>query len=159
MTIFVDTREKARAITKILAAFDRRGVKHISNKLYVGDYQRIDNPMIVVDRKQSLLEISNNVCQDHKRFIAELERANDAGIHIVFLIEHSKNINALEDVKKWVNPRLKVSPLAMSGERLHKIMATISAKYGCEFRFCSKNETGDEIIRILSDGLTEENDG
>lgn len=152
MTVFVDSREKARAIKKILETFDRRGVKHISNKLYVGDYQNIENPMIVVDRKQNLFEISSNVCQDHERFIAEIKRANEAGIHLVFLIEHGRGICTLNDVKKWINPRLKDSPLAMSGERLHKILSTISQHYGCEFRFCSKNETGDEIIRILSEG-------
>lgn len=152
MTVFVDTREKARAITKILSTFDRRGVKHISNKLYVGDYQSLDNPMIVVDRKQSLLEISSNVCQEHDRFISEIKRANEVGIHIVFLIEHGRNIRTLDDVMDWKNPRLRNSPLAMSGERLHKILSTISKHYGCDFRFCSKNETGDEIIRILSGG-------
>lgn len=149
MTVFVDSREKQKAIEKILADFDAAGVKHISNKLYVGDYQRLDNPMLVVDRKQNLFEVSNNVCQDHKRFVAELKRAQDAGIHIIFLVEHGWPILSLDAVKKWENPRLKKSPLAMSGPRLHKILSTISATYDCEFRFCEKRNTGKEIIKIL----------
>ena len=151
MTIFIDTREKARAIQKIIEAFDRHGVTHVSNKLYVGDYQRLDNPMVVVDRKQNLLEVAQNVCQDHKRFKAELIRAKEAGIHIVFLVEHGRSVRSLEDVKAWVNPRLKTSPLAMSGERLYKILTTMQQTYGCEFQFCTKAETGDRILEILNE--------
>lgn len=151
MTVFVDTREKARAIKKIIETFDRRGVTHISTKLYIGDYQRLDNPMIVVDRKQNLFEVAVNVCQDHKRFKDELLRAKAAGIHIVFLVEHGYGIKTLEDVREWKNPRLKESPLAMSGERLYKILSTMAQTYECEFRFCSKNETGDRIIEILNE--------
>ena len=152
MRIFVDTREKARAIVKILEAFEDSGVQYASTKLYVGDYQNVDNPKVVVDRKQNLNELTNNVCQDHKRFIAEIHRANDMGIKIVFLCEHGPSIKTLDDVKNWKNPRLKVSPLAMSGERLHKILSTISAKYGCDFLFCTKAQTGKRIMEILSDG-------
>ena len=47
-TILVDSREKARAITKILAEFDRQGIKHVSTKLLVGDYQNLDNPRLVI---------------------------------------------------------------------------------------------------------------
>ena len=107
MTIFVDSREKARAIKLVLAEFDKQGIKHISNKLYVGDYQNLDNPKLVIDRKQNLNEVCNNVCQDHKRFVAEIERANEAGIKLIFLVEHGAGIKYLEDVNKWYNPRLK----------------------------------------------------
>jgi len=151
MTVFIDTREKARAIKKIIETFDRRGVTHISTKLYVGDYQRLDNPMIVVDRKQNLLEVAQNVCQDHKRFKDELLRAQAAGIHLVFLVEHGGQIHSLEDVRGWINPRLRTSPMAMSGERLYKILTTMSKTYDCEFRFCSKAQTGDRIIEILNE--------
>lgn len=152
MRVFIDTREHQRAIRKIQQTFDRRGVIWRSTKLFVGDYQRIDNPLLVIDRKQNLLEVAQNVCLDHDRFIRELNRAREMGIHLVFLVEHSASVRTLDDVRRWVNPRLKVSPLAMSGERLHKVLTTISAKYDTEFRFCSKAETGDRIIQILQEG-------
>lgn len=149
MTIQVDTREKSRAIQKIIKEFDRQGVTHFSSKLYVGDYVSLENSFLVVDRKQNLLEVCSNVCQQHKRFVDEIKRANAAGIKIVFLVEHSKNINSLDDVKDWNNPRLKESPLAVSGERLYKILSTLEKKYGVEFQFCDKQNTGKRIIEIL----------
>ena len=44
MDIQIDTREKQRAIRKILKTFDDNGVKHFSSKLLVGDYMSLDNP-------------------------------------------------------------------------------------------------------------------
>lgn len=149
MTIQIDTREKQKAIKKILAEFDNSGVKHISSKLYVGDYMSLDNPRLIIDRKKDLLELCGNVCQQHKRFINELQRAGDAGIKLIVLCEHGDGIKRLEDVNRWYNPRLRVSPLAVSGQRLFKILYSISAKYGVDFMFCSKNETGRKIIEIL----------
>lgn len=147
--IQVDTREKARAIAKILSYFDREGIKHISSKNYVGDYISLENSKISVDRKQNLSELCTNVCQDHKRFISEIQRANDVGIKLIFLVEHGGNIKKLEDVNKWVNPRLKVSPLAVSGQRLFKILYSIKNKYGVDFVFCDKRNTGKKIVELL----------
>lgn len=107
MTIQIDTRDKSKAIKQIVSTFNKENVKYFRSKLFIGDYMRMDNPFLVVDRKQNLLEVCNNVCQDHKRFIAELKRAKEYGIHIVFLVEHGENIGKLEDVREWVNPRLE----------------------------------------------------
>ena len=46
MTIQIDNREKDRAITKIIADFDRMGIQHFSSKLFVGDYMSLDHPRI-----------------------------------------------------------------------------------------------------------------
>ena len=105
MIIQIDSREKARAITKIIKTFDEKGVKHPVSKLLVGDYMNYDNPRLVVDRKQNLSELCCNVCQDHDRFRRELIRANENGIKIIFLVEHGKGIEELEDVAWWENPR------------------------------------------------------
>lgn len=149
ISIITDTREKPEAIKQILAEFDRQHINVIRSKLWVGDYQRLDNPMLVIDRKHNLSEVCSNVVQDHKRFTSELQRAKDAGIHVIILIEHSRTIRTLDDVIHWVNPRLKVSPMAVSGERLYRILRTIENHYGCEFRFCEKKDTGKRIIEIL----------
>lgn len=149
MTCIVDTREKPQAIQKILAEFERQNVKVIRSKLWVGDYQRLDNPMLTIDRKANLAELCNNVVQDHKRFRAELQRAQENGVKVIVLVEHSKNIRTLEDVIHWVNPRLRVSPLAVSGERLYRILSTMSKTYNVDFEFCTKDETGARIIELL----------
>lgn len=149
MTIQIDSREKARAIQKIIATFDKRGVKWFISKLPVGDYMSFDNPRLIIDRKQNLSELCGNVCQQHKRFRAELERANEYGIKLVVLCEHGKSITCLSDVMQWENPRLKESPLAVSGERLYKILSAMSQKYSVDFLFCTKAETGQRIIELL----------
>lgn len=153
MTIQIDTREKARAIKKIVATFDRLGVKHFSSKMYVGDYTNLDNPRLVIDRKQNLFEICNNLVQDLDRFRRELKHANEAGIKVIILCEHGRGIKTLPDVLNWVNPRLKESPMAISGERLYRKMAALHRTYGVEWMFCTKAETGRRIVEILG-GVT-----
>lgn len=152
MTIIVDTREKPKAVRKILQTFENEGVAWISSKLYVGDYQRIDNGLLVVDRKQNLTELAGNLTQGHKRFRDELERAKRAKIALVVLCEHGGQIRSIEDVRSWQNPRLKESPQAITGERMARIMETMSEKYGVEWLFCDKRQTGRRIIEILEGG-------
>lgn len=152
MVIQVDSREKAKAIKKILQTFDAAGVRHVTSKLFVGDYMNLDNPKLIVDRKQNLIEVCGNVCQDHDRFRAELKRAAEVGIKLIILIEHGYGVTSLEDVIFWQNPRLATNPKAITGERLYKIMRTMERKYGCQFAFCNKDETGKEILRWLRDG-------
>lgn len=162
MTIQIDSREKARAIKKIVAEFDRQGVKHPVSKLLVGDYMNYDNPRLIIDRKQNLSELCSNVCQDHERFRRELVLAQENDIQLVFLVEHGKGVRRLEDVIWWENPRRwkrsknpetgkweERETKAMKGETLYKILKTQERKYGCRFVFCDKEDTGMEIIRIL----------
>lgn len=149
MIIQIDSREKAHAIQKIILEFDRQNILHYVSKLPVGDYMSLDNARLVIDRKQNLSELCGNVCQQHERFKAELMRANQLGIKLIILCEHGRNIKELEDIINWKNPRLNCSPLAMSGERLYKVLSAMSSKYNVDFRFCEKQNTGKEIIKIL----------
>lgn len=165
MIIQIDSREKARAIKNIVAEFDRQGITHPVSKLMVGDYMNYDNPRLIIDRKQNLSELCSNVCQDHDRFRRELILAQKNEIQLVFLVEHGKGIENLQDVIWWDNPRRfkriknksgrweTVETKAMQGETLYKILCTQERKYGCRFLFCDKKDTGKEIIRILRDGL------
>ena len=149
MDIQIDSREKAKAIQKIIQTFDRRGVNWFVSKLPVGDYISLDNARLSIDRKQNLLELCSNVTQQQKRFIAELERAERMGIQLIILVEHGRGIETLGDVMYWQNPRLKDSPLAVSGERLFKILKAMEEFYGIEFQFCGKRQTGKRILDLL----------
>ena len=149
MVIIVDTREKPRAIVKILAEFDRQGVKYVRRALNFADYFNPDRPDVVIDRKQNLLETAQTIVQGRARWLREVERCNRAGCHMIVLIEHGGRIRSLDDVIGWKNPRLKVSPLAVSGERLFRIMHAMGTKYGIEWQFCSKQQTGKRIIELL----------
>lgn len=152
LTVLMDTREKPKAVQTIMKQFEAAGVRVIRTKLWVADYQLFDNPHLVVDRKQSLSELCNNVVQDHKRFRDELIRAQEVGISVVVLVEHGGGIKSLDDVPNWVNPRLKVSPLAVSGERLYKILKAMEYTYKVGFEFCTKAQTGKRILQILTEG-------
>jgi len=149
MIIQIDSREKSKAITKIIAEFDKQNIQHPSSKLFVGDYMNYDNPRLIIDRKQNLAELCSNVCQQHKRFTDELKRANEFGIKLIILCEHGGKIDSLESVNTWYNPRLKTSPMAVSGQRLFKILYSIGKKYDVDFEFCTKAQTGKRIIEIL----------
>lgn len=165
MVIQIDTREKERAVVEIVKEFDRQGIRHPSSKLLVGDYMNYDNPRLIIDRKQNLSELCSNVCQQHERFRRELVRAKENEIKIIFLCEHGKGIGKLEDVIWWKNPRSEKrewnpytgkwetrETKATSGETLYKILCTIKRKYGCDFLFCDKKETGKKIIELLGGG-------
>lgn len=166
MDIQIDSREKARAIRKIVKTFDDNGVKHFSSKLLVGDYMSLDNPRLIIDRKQNLQELCGNVCQQHERFKRELLKAMDAGIQLIILIEHGKDIKSIEDVYFWKNPRKHevrwrtvngkkeryvVSSKAVDGNQLYKSLCTIRDRYNVRFEFCEKNDTGKKIIELLSE--------
>lgn len=149
MNIQIDSREKSKAIVKILDQFKKQGINYFVSKLYVGDYMNLDNPKVIIDRKQNLSEIYLNVSHEHERFRNELLRAKQAGIKIIILCEHGFSVSTLEDVKTWVNPQQKKSPYAWNGERLYKVLLSIKEKYNVDFVFCSKSQTGSMIIDIL----------
>lgn len=155
VVVQIDTREKPKAIENIVKEFDKQGVKHIRSKLYSGDFMLLSNPYLTIDRKQNLNELCNNVVQDHKRFRDELIRAQEVGISVVVLVEHGGGIKSLDDVPNWVNPRLKVSPLAVSGERLYKILKAMEYTYKVRFEFCNKANTGRRILEILTEGRSD----
>lgn len=151
-SIFVDTREKPHAIQKILAHFEREGREVIRQKLDVGDYMLSPDGRISVDRKQNLLEVTANLCQQRGRFAAECIRAKNSGVQLVILVEHGGRIKTMEDVQAWRNPRLEVSPYAVSGTRLYQLMKEFESRYGIQWAFCSKAQTGKAILQILSRG-------
>lgn len=149
MKIIMDTREKPCAVGKILREFDKQGIEIIRQKLDVGDYMVDGDNSISVDRKQNLSELACNVTTDHERFKAEMLRAMKNGTKLIILCEHGPSMACLEDVKGWKNPRLKYSPCATTGERLHKVLQTMAARYEVEFLFCTKGQTGKKIIELL----------
>ena len=50
--ILIDTRDKLDKIKHITNYFDRYGIAYDRTKLYIGDYQRAENPLVLIDRKQ-----------------------------------------------------------------------------------------------------------
>lgn len=165
-TIICDSREQKW--DHVRAYFDRCGLKWMRSKLPIGDYGRLDNLSIVIDRKAHLSEVENNLIQQHDRFRAECIRAKENGITLIILVEAGRSIKTLSDVAGWENPRMarwqelnfahamgkrlkeKCSPQPPTdGKRLMQIMTTMQEKYGIEWRFCSSMNAGREICKIL----------
>lgn len=148
MVIQVDTRDKIDKCKHVTDYFDKQGIKWVRSKCVVGDYVNLNNPMLVIDRKQNLQEVCGNVTQQHERFVRELELAKELNYHMIILVEEP-GIHQLADVCSWYNWRRKRNPKALSGKTLYKIMKTMSEKYDIEWRFCSKDKCGETIERLL----------
>ena len=143
--IIVDTREKGHK--KILEYFDKNNIDYIVSKLDYGDYKLYKNNNVVIDRKDSLLELAGNLCHtsEHERIKREIARAKEDGCKdFIFLIAESK-IKSVEDIKNWSSPHTKVK-----GETLFKIMCTMKKKYGIRFIIVPRAKMGEKIIEILN---------
>lgn len=151
MTVYVDTREKPHAIARILAQFEKSGVTVVRQKLDEGDYMLDPAGKVTIDRKQNLGEVASNLTCDRARFERELRRAKDKGKTLYVLVEHGGLIRTLADVIGWRNPRREQSPYAIEGAALYKRMVYYAKAYGVRWRFCQKQQTGREILRILGE--------
>lgn len=143
--IIVDTREKGHKT--ILKYFDSIGQDYIVSKLDYGDYMFYKNNNVVIDRKNSLLELAGNLCHtsEHERVKREITRAKENGVkEFIFLISESK-IKTVEDIKNWSSPHTKVK-----GSVLLKIMSTMAKKYGIKFIICPRKKMGEKILKLLN---------
>ena len=146
MKIIIDSREKK--CDHIKAYFDKHGIEYEIRKLDEGDYQIDGQPNITVDRKRDMSEMYNCVVNDKSRFYKEVRRCNDKGIKLYILIEHSSQIKTLEDVPKWKSKYGTISSREIM-ERLYRLHIS----YGVEIFFCSKRQTAQKIIEILSQNI------
>lgn len=150
--VCVDTREKPKAIQKILRQFDDAGIQHISTKLYVGDYMDFHHPGLCIDRKQSIAELAKNCTADHVRFRAELDRAKSVGAKLVVLVEQDRykdrdkwiHVETISDLMLWSSPHTTIR-----GEKVFRVLSSWCSKYDIEVRFCDKRVTGKRILEII----------
>lgn len=149
MVVIEDTRQKQEKHGIKHASFKNAGVEIIRCALPFGDYAY--PPKIAVDTKENLQEIAANLVGDHARFRQECINAQKAGCHLYILVETEwETINSIDNVHLWFNPRLIYSSKAVTGEKLEKIMKTMSDKYGVRFLFCRPEDSADTIIKILN---------
>lgn len=151
MIIESDTRQQKDE--HILKVFEEAGIKYIRNKLYAGDYKRVDSTKVIIDTKKDLNEIASNLCRttEHNRLKREIANACDIGCErFVFLIA-SNSIEDISQVHEWKVPKRKDGNLItkVRPEVLQKIMETMQEKYGVEFKFCKKKDMGQVIIELL----------
>ena len=152
MMLIVDSREKPKAIKTILKQFEARGINYSISKLYIGDYMEYSNPLLVIDRKQSIQELAANCTRDHARFKAELERAKAVGAKLIILVEQNRyydrdkwiQVCNIEDLMLWSSPHTTIR-----GEKVYRVLRLWCAKYDIEIQFCDKRQTGRKILEII----------
>ena len=160
--LLVDSREKPKAIENIIHEFQKAHVHYERTKLYIGDYMDYSNPLLIVDRKQSIAELAQNCTSDHARFKAELERAKAVGAELVILVEQNRyrdrdrwvQVTDIEDLLCWTSPHTMIR-----GEKVYRVLVSWSAKWPIKVVFCDKRQTGQQIIKILYEGETEPHGG
>lgn len=148
----MDSREQK--YDHVVQYFDSQNIKWVKSKCVVGDYVNLENPMVVIDRKKDLQEVAGNVCQQHERFVRELELAKELGYRLIVLVEEP-SISSVEQVFSWYNWRKKKNPKAINGRTLAKIMLTMSNKYGVEWQFTTKAKCGERIVELLGENKHE----
>jgi hypothetical protein len=154
MWIVEDTRQQAGKHELKHATWKEHGDNIIRCALPWGDYMAV--PPVSVDTKASMQEIAQNIGgskAEHERFRRELIGAQEAGCHLYVLVENDEGIETLEDVARWVNPRLIDSPKAITGKRLCIAMNTMQERYGVTFLFCSPEQAAGMIHYLLERGI------
>lgn len=150
--VIIDSREKPKAIGKILDYFNQHGIEYDVSKLLFGDYMDWNRPGIVVDRKQNIAELAKNCTVEHERFRREMEKARKAGATLVVLVEQNRykdrgewvEVDSIEDLLRWSSPHTMVR-----GEKVYRVLASWTAKYPLRVVFCDKRSTGRKIVEIL----------
>lgn len=118
--------------------------------------------------EHAISEFQSLYVKRHGFFHRGLKRAQNSGIRLIVLVENEDGIDDIDQLQDWVNPRRlrydKISNMhalgkwknvklpkaePMNGERLAKSCRTMQQKYGVEFQFCSKNESGKKILELL----------
>lgn len=169
MIILEDTRNQVGKHDKKNEYFLRNGIEVRRTKLYCGDYTLPTDQSICIDTKKDIQELIGDICgKSHERFRNELIRAQESNIKLIILTEdnggycdrkktiYNKPVTCIKDLFSWKNPRLfifqggkKKYPKATKGQTLAKCLITLQEKYDCEFAFCKKEDSGEEIMRLL----------
>lgn len=149
MVVIVDTREKKNE--HLLKYFDDNGIKWVCKKLDTADYSfELPNykhlgldRKILVEKKNSLDEITGNFTTSRDRFQREFERITDEHLHLV--VENTT-------WKKVVNGsyRSKMHPNSLIASLL-----SWSVRYGFKVWFVGKDESPMLIYNLLKYELVE----
>lgn len=168
-TLLVDTRQQAGKHNAKDKYFESVGIPIVRSKLPCGDYSLMQDMSTVIDSKKDIQELIGDICgKQHERFRRELQLAQDNGIKLIVLVENeyevvsAKNgienlvVHNLNDLFHWVNKRSflwkngkQLYPNATKGTVLAKACLTMQEKYGVEFKFCSKSDSGRIILELL----------
>ena len=159
--IWEDTRNKPGKHEMKRHHFESEGWRIARTKLYVGDYM-LPGGLVSVDTKEDIYELASDLRQQHDRFRAECERADEAGIRLIILVENEDGVNDLWGLADWIEPHAHFAmrqrksrgrvKKRLSGTQLFKACKTMQGKYGVEFQFCTPELAGACVLSILEEG-------
>jgi len=159
MIILVDTREQPSA--KSIRRYKRFCCPFRRQKLDYGDYtysftlpdgteliKESDvspKPSVVIERKMGLEELSGNLAQQRKRFVAEMDRAHKEGASIYLLVEDAS----------WDDVISGQYGTMFNPESFFHTLTAFSVRYGLKIIFCEHDHSGEIIKEILYRELKE----
>lgn len=161
MILLCDTRQQEGKHKNIEQYCRNKNITMVRKKLDCCDYMLSEdgeNPFgnIGVDTKQDLMEICKDIMSsDHRRFRSQCIRAMQAGIKLIILVEE---LPPFGRVDLWEVPRWKSSnewhrygdPMTLvEPSALRRAMETMTKKYGVEFRFCTRRQSPQRLIKYL----------
>jgi ribosome-associated protein len=158
MLIVEDTRNQVGKHKAVNEYLESQGHKVVRSKMLVGDYMIANDGSVAIDTKMSVLELIADIYQQHDRFRRECQLAQEAGIQLYVLTEEELPGGRHD---KLVSPKWQTfnqhhhagDPKSMADpKRPRKALFTMQERYGVKFRFCSKENTGAEIVRLLTEG-------
>lgn len=146
-------------VRDVLMRKSKRGI-NVKKMDLIGTYDT------VVDTKENIQEIINNVCgKSHGRFRDECILAKNNGVKLIILIENDNMVKSIDDLDHWDNPRARLQkwittiagerrkilkyPNATSGTTLKKALHTMEDKYGVQFLFCKPEDAGRRVLELL----------
>lgn len=158
MILIEDTRQQAGKHDLKNEYFASLDIEIWRFELPVGDYMIFGkgDRHVLVDTKKDVLELFQNLTHGHERFRNECIKAQAAGMTLYILIEEELPNGKLTD---WKSPVFKgnsayhargEAKTKMSPVTARKIMLSMTEKYGVQFRFCAKKDTGRRIIEYLT---------
>lgn len=166
--LWEDTRQQADKHRVKNAWWEAHGVEVQRRKLDFGDYMR-DGSNISIDTKKGLEEVAMDVGRDHRRFVAEMDRAREAGCRLIVLVETAGPYHEIDDAMKWTNKACRMCELRrfgtcdpvgcmrcrkfrrkpLQGGTVAKMMRTLEEDHDVRFVFCHPRSTARTICEIL----------
>lgn len=152
MIMVQDQREKRSHHNNIEFYCAEHGLQIIRKRLNVGDYRLADvdecgniiylNNISVDVKGGGLAELAQDLYRDKLAFNKKYKKCLIDGIKLVVLIE--EEVKSLSDLVSWRSKHTRIT-----GRFLLMMMETVKRSFGVEFYFCKKEDTGENIIRLL----------
>lgn len=86
--------------------------------------------------------------KEKRRFAEEVKGARDAGCRLVFVVEDGRYTGTGDLYGERIHLH---TGQTINGDQLALAMETMTARYGCEFRFCRPEDAGQVVKDILSE--------